>query len=99
LRKPRQSPDALAIRRTAGESAGVTRKRWSDLSPRTRRLIVIVGAYEALLKLAALVDLARRPASEVRGPKRRWAIAIALINSLGLVPLSYFVAGRRRNAA
>ena len=77
----------------------MTRKRWSDLSPRTRRLIVIVGAYEALLKLAALVDLARRPASEVRGPKRRWAIAIALINSLGLVPLSYFVAGRRRNAA
>jgi hypothetical protein len=77
----------------------VKRKTWSDLSPRTRRLIVIVGAYEALLKLTALVDLVRRPASEVRGPKRRWALAIVLINSLGLVPLTYFVAGRRRESS
>jgi len=77
----------------------VAGKRWSDLSPRTRRVIMIVGVYEGLLKLAALIDLARRPAAEVRGPKRRWAIAITLINSLGLVPLAYFVTGRRREAA
>lgn len=72
-------------------------KRWSELSPRTRRLIVVSGAFEGVLKIAALVDLARRPATEVRGPKRRWATAVVLINSLGIVPLAYFVVGRRRD--
>lgn len=71
-------------------------KRWNELSPRTRRLIVIGGTFEGLLKIAALADLARRPASEVRGPKPRWAAAIVLVNSLGAVPIAYFVYGRRK---
>jgi hypothetical protein len=75
------------------------RKRWSELSPQTRRLVVITGAFEGVLKLAALVDLARRPGVEVRGPKRRWAIAIVLLNSLGIVPLAYFLVGRRRTSS
>jgi hypothetical protein len=57
---------------------------------------VIAGTFEGLLKVAALIDLVRRPASQVRGPKRRWAFAVVLTNSLGLVPLAYLVAGRRR---
>jgi hypothetical protein len=76
----------------------VLRRRWSGLSPRNQRLVAI-GAAEGVLKIAALIDLARRPAAAVRGPKRRWAFAIVLLNSLGLVPLAYFVAGRRRPAA
>ena len=79
-------------------SGGVLRRRWSELSPRNQRLVAI-GAVEGVLKLAALIDLARRPAAEVRGPKRRWAFAIVLLNSLGLVPLAYFIAGRRRELA
>jgi Family of unknown function (DUF5652) len=74
----------------------VAKKRWRDLSPGIRRLIVAVGAFEAMLKVAALADLARRPAKEVRGSKLRWAVAIALANSLGAVPLAYFFYGRRR---
>ncbi len=74
----------------------VTRTRWSELSPRARELIVIGAAFEAVLKTAALVDLARRPAAEVRGSKRRWAFAIVLINSVGIAPLAYLVAGRKR---
>ena len=70
--------------------------RWNDLSPRTRRLIMIGGAFEGLLKIAALVDLARRPSAEVRGSKARWAAAIVLTNSLGVVPVTYFVHGRRK---
>jgi hypothetical protein len=69
--------------------------RWKDLSPRTRRVIVAAGTAEGALKIAALIDLARRPASQVRGSKLKWAAAIALINSLGAVPISYFVRGRR----
>ena len=75
----------------------VSRKKWwSDLSPRARRVIVLVGVLEGVLKGAALVDLARRPASEVRGSKGRWALAVTLINSLGAVPIAYFACGRRR---
>jgi type II secretory pathway component PulM len=70
--------------------------RWSDLSPRSRRLILIGGAFEGLLKIAALVDLARRPRAEVRGSKARWAAAIVLTNSLGVVPVTYFVYGRHK---
>jgi hypothetical protein len=74
----------------------VTRRTWSELSPRTQRLIVVTGVGEGLLKVAALVDLARRPAAEVRGSKVRWALAVTLVNSVGVVPLVYFVFGRRR---
>jgi phospholipase D-like protein len=73
-----------------------SRMKWDDLDPRTRRLIVVAGAIEGMLKIAALVDLARRPRSEVRGPKARWAAAVTLINALGAVPIAYFVWGRRK---
>ena len=71
------------------------RKKWSDLSPGVRRLIVAGGAIEGVLKAAALFDLVRRPASEVRGSKPKWALAIVLVNSLGVVPIAYFARGRR----
>jgi hypothetical protein len=74
----------------------VAKKRWSELSPRTRRLIIVGGSFEGLLKMAALIDLRRRPAAQIRGGKARWAAAIVLINSVGLVPLAYFIRGRRK---
>jgi len=74
----------------------VSRKKWNDLSPRTRRLIVLASAIEGALKVAALIDLARRPASEVRGSKARWAAAVAFVNALGAVPIAYFAFGRRK---
>ncbi len=70
--------------------------RWNDLSPRARRLIIVVGTVEGVLKIAALIDLARRPSSQIRGSKAGWAAAITLINSLGAVPITYFTCGRRR---
>ena len=71
-------------------------KKWNELSSRTRRLIIAGGAFEGVLKVAALIDLSRRPASEVRGSKVRWALAVTLINSVGVVPVAYFAYGRRR---
>lgn len=68
--------------------------RWDGLSLRTRRVIMAAAAVEGLLKIAALIDLVRRPAREVRGSKRVWAVAIVLINSAGVVPLVYFGRGR-----
>jgi hypothetical protein len=74
----------------------VVKKRWSDLSPRARRLIVIGSVVDGVLKSAALVDLARRPSEQVRGSKFLWAGAIVLINSVGAVPVAYFAYGRQR---
>lgn len=73
----------------------MARRRWRDLSPRTRRFIVIAGSVEAALKVIALNDLRRRPAAEIRGPKWAWATALVLANSAGGVPVAYFLVGRR----
>jgi hypothetical protein len=72
-------------------------KKWNDLSSRTRRLILAGGVFEGVLKLAALIDLVRGGAAEVRGSKLRWALAVTLINSVGAAPLAYFAYGRRRS--
>ena len=69
-------------------------KRWSDLSPRTRQMIVLGAAVESGLKIAVLVDLRRRTPEQVRGSKRAWASAMVL-NSFGLLPAAYFALGRR----
>jgi hypothetical protein len=77
----------------AAEKGRVMARRWSDLSEGQRRLILVAAIAETVLKAAMLIDLKRRPASQVRGPKWLWA-ATALINTAGLAPLSYFVVGR-----
>jgi hypothetical protein len=74
----------------------VARRQWSDLSPRTRRLLTITAVAEGILKLAALIDLKRRPASQVRGPKWLWATVLTIVSSAGVVPISYFALGRRQ---
>jgi hypothetical protein len=71
-------------------------RKWNDLDPRTRRYIVAAGAVEGALKIAALVDLARRPSKEVRGSKAAWAAALVVINAVGAVPIAYFAWGRRK---
>lgn len=71
------------------------RKRWSDLSTRVRRVLIFGAVFEGILKVLALIDLARRPASEVRGSKAKWATAVMLTNSVGAVPIGYFLYGRR----
>jgi hypothetical protein len=73
-----------------------TRNQWSDLSRRTRRLLTVTAVIEAILKLAALIDIRRRPASQIRGPKWLWATVVAVISSAGVLPVSYFVFGRRQ---
>jgi hypothetical protein len=71
-------------------------RRWSELSEGTRRWIVIGAVIDGSLKIAALIDLKRRPAPEVRGRKWVWATVLTLANSAGVVPLAYFRFGRRR---
>lgn len=69
--------------------------RPKELSPRTRWLLTAAAAAEAALKAAALLDMRRRPASQIRGTKRAWSWAM-IVNSAGLIPISYFLFGVRR---
>ncbi len=78
------------------ENAMPARRRWSDLSQRSRRLLAVAAVAEGILKLAALIDLKRRPASQVRGPRWLWAAVITVVSSAGVVPIAYFVVGRRQ---
>jgi hypothetical protein len=73
------------------------RRKWDDLSPRTRRFVVVASVIEGLLKVAALIDLARRRTDEVRGSKAAWAAAVSLVNFFGVVPIVYFASRRRRS--
>lgn len=53
------------------------------------------AAFEAGLKVAALIDLAQRPRRDIRGSKAAWAVALTLVNSGGAVPIVYLLRGRR----
>ena len=68
-------------------------RRWSDLSD-TNKTILRLGAFVQIgLLIAALNDIRRRPAEQIRGNKLLWAAA-AFFNFVG--PISYFVFGRKR---
>ena len=68
---------------------------WSDLTPRNRTLLTVAGVAALALKGAALTDLARRPAEQVRGPKWAWLLGVTFVNALGAESLAYFALGRR----
>ena len=70
----------------------MAKKKWSDLSPAQQRLVVVGAAVEAVLTTIALVDLVRRPASSVRGPKVLWALG-CFVQPVG--PIAYLAVGRK----
>ncbi|WP_322750760.1 MULTISPECIES: hypothetical protein [unclassified Frankia] len=57
---------------------------------------MLAAAAEGALKTAALVDIWRRPAGQIRGSKWAWIPTVTLINSFGLAPAAYFLYGRKR---
>ena len=78
------------------EHVPAARRQWSDLSKRTRMLLITAAVADGALRVAALIDIQRRPASQIRGRKEMWAAAMALVSSAGVVPVSYFIFGQRR---
>lgn len=68
------------------------KKTWSDLTPGQQRIIIGAGAVEAAITSMAVIDLARRPRSLVRGPKAVW-LALFAVQPVG--PIAYLVRGRR----
>lgn len=70
------------------------KKSLKELTPGQKKGLGLLSSIQFLLAGAALVDIWRRPGSEVRGPKAAWSAACA-VNFVG--PIAYFVFGRRRN--
>ena len=71
------------------------RTPWRELTSRQRQAMMVRGALQLGLLSAALYDLRRRPASQIRGPKPLW-LTICSANYLGAGPIAYFLLGRRR---
>ena len=68
---------------------------WRERTSRQRLRIILQAGIQLGLLVAALYDLRKRPADQIRGPKRIWAL-ICGVNYLGLGPIAYFLIGRRR---
>ena len=78
----------------------MARRPWQDArsrlseAPRWQRITVLVAApVELALTATAAVDLARRPAARIRGPKALWWLGI-FVQPIG--PVAYLAWGRRR---
>ena len=61
-------------------------KRWRELSRRQQAIIVAAGFVQELLSAATLLDLRRRPSTQVRGTKKLW-VAAAFGNFVGPIAL------------
>ena len=70
----------------------MAKKKWSELTVLQKRAIVVGGVLEVVVTAAALRDVARRPRSEIRGPKAAWLLSF-LVQPFG--PFAYFALGRR----
>ncbi|HEY5183918.1 MAG TPA: PLD nuclease N-terminal domain-containing protein [Actinomycetes bacterium] len=68
-------------------------RRWSELSGTQRSAILVAASIELALTATALVDLVRRPAAEVHGPKGLWALGV-FVQPIG--PIAYLTCGRHR---
>lgn len=66
-------------------------RRWRDMRRPWQVVVAVLAVAQVALAGSAWVDLARRPARLVRGPKWIWALVIA-VNIIG--PLWYFRWGR-----
>jgi phospholipase D-like protein len=69
-------------------------KKWSDLTSKQKAPFVLRGIVQFALLTAALADIYRRPAEEIRGSKWLWSAA-AFVNFMGIGPIAYFAFGRK----
>ncbi|MEV8149811.1 PLDc N-terminal domain-containing protein [Arthrobacter sp. NPDC080073] len=72
------------------------KKTWKDMTPGQRMGVLVTGAGQMALLIAAQRSISKTPEAQIRGNKAIWRAA-SFINFFG--PLSYFLFGRRRGTA
>jgi hypothetical protein len=65
----------------------MARRKWQELSSGLRTAVLVAACVEFAATTAAAADLARRPQSQIRGPKGLWWLGI-FVQPIG--PLAYF---------
>lgn len=68
------------------------RKNWKELPPLQKAGALFMFSLQISLLAAALADIRKRPAEQIRGSKWLWT-GVAFVNFVG--PISYFVFGRK----
>ncbi|HON10653.1 MAG TPA: PLD nuclease N-terminal domain-containing protein [Chitinispirillaceae bacterium] len=68
------------------------KKHWHDFSLMQKKGIIFLTILQVILLASALIDIARRPSSEIKGRKLKWVL-ISFIDFAG--PVSYFLFGRK----
>ncbi|MDO8731034.1 MAG: PLD nuclease N-terminal domain-containing protein [Actinomycetota bacterium] len=69
----------------------MAKKKWADFTRTQQRVILAASAVELVLTSIALVDLASRRSSEVRGSKALWLLGV-FVQPVG--PIAYLSLGR-----
>ncbi|PJJ44646.1 phospholipase D-like protein [Glutamicibacter mysorens] len=69
------------------------KRKFKDLPAGGKIAVIVTVIAQLTLMVAALRDLYKRPAEQVKGPKPAWAAA-SLISFFG--PIAYFAFGRRK---
>jgi hypothetical protein len=67
--------------------------KWSELTTRQRRAILIGASVQFSLLFSALWDIWHHPPEEINGDRRVWTFA-SFVSFVG--PLAYFLFGRKR---
>jgi hypothetical protein len=70
-------------------------KRWNELTTRQKTPFVLRGIFQFALLAAALLDICRRPAEEIKGSKWLWS-PVAFVSFMGTGPIAYFLFGGKR---
>lgn len=73
----------------------MVKKRWQALTVVEKIGVALMGAVQLLLLVAALWDIRRQPASEIKGGKGWWTAAV-FVNFIG--PISYFLFAKKKPA-
>ncbi len=71
------------------------KKSWRDMTKGQRIMLLVSGAVNLALLVAAQRSIGQTPDDHIRGKKAVWR-AVSFINFFG--PVSYFLFGRRRDA-
>lgn len=67
-------------------------RKWADMSPAQKTVMLTMISVEVSLTATALVDLVRRPADQVHGRKGVWALAL-FVQPVG--PVAYLWTHRK----
>ena len=67
------------------------KRKWSEMNAAQKSVTIVLAVIQLTMAATAWRDLARRDATQVKGPKWRWALVIGA-NFFG--PIAYFRRGR-----